>query len=343
MKRNSLLSIVFILLLSSCGRTGVVRPSATGTRFEVLVVMDDNYWSAPSGRALVALLDQDMAALPQPEPVMSIIHCNIAAFEDILKPTRNILITEIDPRFLSPKISYSKNKWSQPQSVVRIQAANDSVFEALIKSNGNNILNYFLSTERDRQIAIGKNYLNHKAMAEIDSMFGIQIDIPSELTKVVKGKDFYWITNDHHAIRKDMVIYSYPYTDINTFTKSALITKRDTVMKQNIHGEFDSSYMGTELKYFDPILRVISVNNSYTVEISGLWKMFNGASMGGPFYSHTRLDEMNQRVITAEGFVFAPGTKKRNHMRQLEAAIYTMKLPQEINAIKEVSIVADKK
>ena len=70
--------------------------------------------------------------------------------------------------------------------------------------------------------------------------------------------------------------------------------------------------------------------------------MFNGGSMGGPFYSHTRVDEINQRVITVEGFVFAPGTKKRNHIRQLEAAVYTVKLPQEINAIKEVSVVAEK-
>ena len=71
--------------------------------------------------------------------------------------------------------------------------------------------------------------------------------------------------------------------------------------------------------------------------------MMNGAAMGGPFYSHTRLDEINQRVITVEGFVFAPGTKKRNAIRQLEAAIYTMKLPQEINALKEVSVTAEKK
>lgn len=343
MKKNILLTIVVTLLLTSCGQTGVVHPSATGTKYEVLVVMDEASWKAPAGRALVALLDQDMPALPQAEPVMSIIHCNRSAFGDILKPTRNILLTDINPRFITPKIRYSKNKWSQPQSVVRIEAANDSVFEALIKSNGENILDYFITTERTRQIEIGKNYLNHKAMIAIDSLFGIQIDIPSELTKVIKGKDFYWITNDHHAIRKDIVIYSYPYTDVNTFTKEFLIAKRDTVMKHNIHGEFDGSYMGTETKHFDPILRIVNVNNTYCSELSGLWKMYKGASMGGPFYSHTRLDEINQRVITVEGYVFAPGVKKRNHIRQLEAAIYTVRLPQEINAIKEVSIVAEKK
>ena len=343
MIKNLALTFSLSILLFSCGKSGVVLPSATGTRYEILVVMDESSWKAPSGRALVALLDQDMKALPQAEPVMSIIHCTRSQFGDILKPTRNILITEISTRFDAPKITYASNTWSRPQSIVKIEAPNDSVFAETIKKAGDNILEYFLKTERNRQIEISKAYVNHKAIPEIEKMFGIQVDIPSELSKIVKGKDFFWATNNHHHIRKDMVIYSYPYTDKNTFTKAFLIAKRDSVMKANIPGEFEGSYMGTELKHYDPIFREINVNNTYCAELSGLWRMFNGGSMGGPFYSHTRLDEINQRVITVEGFVFAPATKKRNHIRQLEAAVYTVKLPQEINAIKEVSVVADKK
>ena len=37
-----------------------------------------------------------------------------------------------------------------------------------------------------------------------------------------------------------------------------------------------------------------------------------GDMMGGPFVSHAHLDEKNQRVVVAETFVYAPGTKKRN-------------------------------
>ncbi|MDO9633580.1 MAG: DUF4837 family protein [Paludibacter sp.] len=343
MIKNLALTFSLSILLFSCGKSGVVLPSATGTRYEILVVMDESSWKAPSGRALVNLLDQDMKALPQAEPVMSIIHCTRSQFGDILKPTRNILITEISTRFDAPKITYASNTWSRPQSIVKIEAPNDSVFAETIKKAGDNILEYFLKTERNRQIEISKAYVNHKAIPEIEKMFGIQVDIPSELSKIVKGKDFFWATNNHHHIRKDMVIYSYPYTDKNTFTKAFLIAKRDSVMKANIPGEFEGSYMGTELKHYDPIFREINVNNTYCAELSGLWRMFDGGSMGGPFYSHTRLDEINQRVITVEGFVFAPATKKRNHIRQLEAAIYTLKLPQEINAIKEVSVVAEKK
>lgn len=341
MFRNTVLIILSAILLSSCIKTGVVLPSATGTKFEILVVMDDSDWKAPSGRALIALLDQDMPAMPQPEPMMSIIHCQTKEFGDILKPTRNILLTEISPRFEKPKITYGKNTWSQPQSVVQIQAANDSAFVALINQYGNKILDYFLVTERNRQIAMAKSHLNLSAKKEIEAQFGIQVDIPMDLSKTVQGKDFYWATNDHARTRKDMVIYSYPYRDKDTFTKAYLIAKRDSIMKANVHGELDGSYMGTELVHDQPILREINVNDTYCVELKGLWRMFDGASMGGPFYSHTRVDEINKRVITVEGFVFAPGTKKRNHIRQLEAAVYTVKLPQEISAIGEVTVVAE--
>ena len=57
----------------------------------------------------------------------------------------------------------------------------------------------------------------------------------------------------------------------------------------------------------------------------GLWEM-EGDAMGGPFVSHSIVDSSRRRIIVAEGFVYAPGMKKRNLLRQLEASLYTLKL-----------------
>ena len=62
----------------------------------------------------------------------------------------------------------------------------------------------------------------------------------------------------------------------------------------------------------------------------GLWKMV-GDLMGGPFVSIARVDEANGRIVVAEGFVYAPETKKRNFIRKLEAALYTLRLSDEID------------
>ena len=65
------------------------------------------------------------------------------------------------------------------------------------------------------------------------------------------------------------------------------------------------------------------------METRGLWKMLDGEAMGGPFVSLTRLDPVNGRVVTAEAFLFAAGQKKRNALRQIEAILYTLAMPNE--------------
>ncbi|MDE5711841.1 MAG: DUF4837 family protein, partial [Bacteroides sp.] len=46
-----------------------------------------------------------------------------------------------------------------------------------------------------------------------------------------------------------------------------------------------------------------------------------------PYVSHVRLDRANQRIIVSEIFVYSPDKLKRNLVRQMEASLYTVKLP----------------
>ena len=69
--------------------------------------------------------------------------------------------------------------------------------------------------------------------------------------------------------------------------------------------------------------REFELNGRYTVEMKGLWNMQN-YFMGGPFISFTTVDEKRNRVVTVEGFTFAPKYDKRNYIRQLEAILYTL-------------------
>jgi len=334
---------LLVIALNGCISSDRTLPAVSGSQFELLVVMNDTAWKAPVGRQLSELFSQDMVGLPQSEPVLAVHQCNPVEFTDVLKPSRNIVFVEIGDKYTTTKISYGKDRWAYPQAVVRITAPDDTTLQSSLNQYGKFVVDYFVKAERDRQIAFNKSYINENAKAEIEKMFGIQIEIPQGISKAVKKNDFYWITNDQAGIRQDIVIYSYPYTDKKMFTKEALIARRDSVMKAYIPGELKGSYMGTELKYAEPVFNEIWINEGYCAELRGLWRMYNGAAMGGPFFSHTRLDEVNQRVITVDAFVFAPGHKKRNAMRQLEAVVYTTKLPHEINALKEVSVVATKK
>jgi hypothetical protein len=131
-------------------------------------------------------------------------------------------------------------------------------------------------------------------------------------------------------MRRDIVIYSYPYTNPKTFTAEFLNEKRDAVMSRLVTGSVEGSYMGTEYKFMPPQMRTILVQDSILAyEIRGLWRIQNGEAMGGPYVSHTRLDHINGRVVTAETFIFAAGQKKRNALRQAEAILYTLQLPED--------------
>ena len=64
-----------------------------------------------------------------------------------------------------------------------------------------------------------------------------------------------------------------------------------------------------------------------------------GDMVGGPFVSHIRLDEANNRVVVAEAFVYAPETSKRNYIRRMEASLFTLRLPGEFDEPAEASLM----
>lgn len=341
MKAKLLIFSTLILCLSSCTNSGRTLPAVTGTQFEVLIVVNDTVWNSKVGHELNYIFGQEMPGLPQAEPLMDVHQCSPIEFTDVLKSARNVVMVEVSDKYTTTKIKYGKDAWAYPQAIIKITAPDDTTLLASLANYGKNLSDYFVKAERERQIEFNKSYVNDQAKNEINKLFGIQIDIPKGISKSTSNKkDFYWITNDQAGTRLDIVIYSYPYTNKSMFTKDALLAMRDSVMKANIPGELKGSFMGTERKYAEPEFNEIWINDAYCAELRGLWKMKNGASMGGPFYSHSRLDEENQRIITVDAFVFAPGKNKRNAMRQLEAVVFTTKMPHEINALKEVSVVA---
>jgi polyphosphate kinase len=75
------------------------------------------------------------------------------------------------------------------------------------------------------------------------------------------------------------------------------------------------------------------VQGGFALEARGLWRM-KGDFMGGPFVSHSRVDTVNNRVVTAEIFVYSPDKMKRNLVRTMEASLYTLKLPAKSNELE---------
>ncbi len=362
---NSHLSFAVVIIFSACcilltgckGAQGGTKVSATGTIYECLVVIPNRPLANPQqvvsasayAENIATLYDlvkstmaEDMPCLPQMEPYFKLTQVSPAAFDDLLKPTRNILIVEIDAeRFTHTKAKYSIDYWSHPQAVYRIQAPDDESFVSYWNEHGEQIRDWFIDQEMRRQIAFYHASTNKDARAAMQRSMHADMLIPEDYMlirdTVFEDIHFVWCCNNKGPLRRDLVIYSYPYTSTKQFDLEALNKKRDAVLGKMISASVEGSYMGTEYKVFPPQAKVLQ-DNPYTVEVRGLWKIYNGEAMGGPYVSHSCLDEINQRIVTAETYILAPGQKKRNELRKAEAILFTLQLEQQMNQLDEVTI-----
>lgn len=328
------------VLLTACKSSGRTLPSANGSIYEMLVVIDKALWEGETGDSIKACLGADMPCLPQMEPYFTLSQVSSQLFDDFLKPTRNIFYLDINPaRYTQSKVKYRKNVYSQPQAVCLIQSPSAEEFMEVFNKEKLAIRQWFVLEEMVRQGRFYRNYKTTDTREAVQRRFGCDISVPADYLLVRDSADFVWCVNDGGSLRRDLVVWSYPYTSEDQLTEEALLRKRNEVLGRNIGGQLAGSHIGTEYKHFPPQYNAINVNGRWCAEIRGLWKMLDGEAMGGPFVQHTRVDELHGRIITAEVFIFAPGQKKRNPLRQAEAILYTLRLPQEINQLQEVEVV----
>ncbi len=327
MKKYLFLALAALCMLG-CGKNERLLTSATGSIYECLIV-SPNAVKAP----LCEVMEADMYGLPQMEATFTVTHVTNAQFDDFLKSTRNILFIDINPnKYTFVKVLKSRDVWSKPQAMIRIQAPSDEALLDYWSANGESLREWFVREELARQIRFYRANTNKDARACLNEQ-GYDLLIPEDFITVQKG-DVLWCCNNKGPMRKDIVVYSYPYTAQEQFSCDSIVAMRNTILGQLVSAQVEGSYMGTEYKHFPPVTRQVpalrdSVGGFYAMETRGLWKIYNGEAMGGPFVILTRLDQVNGRVVTAEVFLFAAGQKKRNAMRQLEAILYTLQMPNE--------------
>jgi len=220
-----------------------------------------------------------------------------------------------------------RDRYAKNQLVMVMNAPSIESIVEHMQTHPTSIIDYFNQVEIDRMINIYSSQYSSLVMKHVKKAFDIQIKVPADMNSYRDTTNFFWASNDAKIGRTDLVVYTFPYKDKNTFTADYLIAKRDSVLKQNILGVFPNSYMKTQ-KIGITYTPLTLSNGKYCGELRGLWEM-QGDMMGGPFVSHIRLDEKNNRIVVVEGFVFAPETNKRNYIRRIEAALYTLQLPGE--------------
>ncbi|MDR2041385.1 MAG: DUF4837 family protein [Tannerella sp.] len=339
MKASIVISIWGFLLsmtLASCNffsssSGSVVR--ATGVPYEVVVVADHSLWNDAVGNKIKDELQRTVPGLPQAEPSMRITHVDPADFNGIMTYVRNILMVEVDPsRYTKVSFNTEKDRWSSGQVVVHVTSPEKAMLHDYLEQHPGQLVDYYTKVEMSRMAQVLRKTHSTWIENKLKEKFGIVLYVPEEFGSYKDSTDFFWSSNNANTGRMDIVVYTFPYTDEQTFTKEYLVARRNSMLGANIPGSFPGSHMATDTNNVS--YTATTQRGKYCGVLRGLWQM-EGDMMGGPFVSYARVDETQNRVVVAEGFVYSPETDKRTYIRRLEGALHTLLLPGESDAQEE--------
>ena len=289
------------LLLTSCGLTGKNRkkPASTGQPYEIVLEGDTD-------SIVTRILTEDVPALPQPEPLCKLIQVKKGKTKGSYLLVRTRIIVNITDKDFAVKLSHDEN--AAPQNIIRINA--HSVQQLRERLNGEKLRQIVDEAELKHlaeMISNNPSKQNEEMQEEVKKTFGLDMKIPVSMNASKKAKDFIWISNNASTGMQNLLVMKVKSEErrmknlnafhVNVNDKAQI----DSILRTNMPGETDSMYMTI------PVLLE-----------RGLWEM-KGDAMGGPYVMH-RIH--NLYVI---GFVYAPEMKKKILIKQLEAAISTIK------------------
>ncbi|MCQ2606560.1 MAG: DUF4837 family protein [Bacteroidales bacterium] len=313
------IAYIFIctLLFTAC-KGGFGGTSMTGEPGDLLVVINDEYKNSEVGEKVNEILSEEDFGLTQSEAPFSVVLISRNNFTKTFRSFRNILYLEVDKKYTKSQIKYKKDLWAQHQAFASLSVPNSEELLAILEARHDNLIEYFVQSEIERYQQLYRQAKNQIVEQAVYDNLGVYISIPEGYGVNKIADNFMWISLESKAHSQGLLIYKRPYTDTAQFNKTSLLNYRDSVTKAHIPGPTDGSYMTTE--YVIPIRQDIGkfVNDDYTVQLRGRWRVENDF-MAGPFTSYSFCNPEKNTIVTIEGYVYYPNKEKRNFMRQLQA------------------------
>jgi hypothetical protein len=315
------------IILCSCGNDKPGKPHSSGKTAELIVVTNTKEeWSGKTGQAIQDFFNQEYQILPQPEPLFEMANIPLGNFEEtaMFQAHHNIFIVDIDDSKGKAAIEVRKNVWAIPQRVILITAPSEEVFVEFFNEKKATLLNVFTACEHERLIDSFNKFKNKEVAGEIKKDFSIEIEIPEGFYIAKKTADFMWVRKETKQFSQGFLFYRYDFTDTVAFEPGRIIAFRNSLTEEYVPGPTESSFMKVSEEYMPVISKRIDFNGFFAVETRGLWEVENDF-MGGPFINYTLVDEKRNKVLTVDGYVYAPNAPKRDLLIQMESIIYSLK------------------
>jgi len=321
------------LLLISCGDDAgkIALQRFSGAPADVVLVIDDAYWNGASGDMLKEAFSQPYPMLPQYEPRFNLHSFPKHKFSQMLRLNRTVIVADIEDneRNLETRASQQDNKWAKGQTVYTIHARTEADFISEFNKVGYKIIQDISAKDRDRIEGYIRSVESGVIRADLKKELALELTLHKDFTTAKSGKDFMWLRRERvdylsgipHDVLMGVIVYTYPYTSDSLFGRKSMLAHRDSIVGNTIRSS-NNTPMVTEPR-LPAELDTSDFHGHFSVLMRGLWK-FNDPIMGGPFVSLSVVDEKKGRMITVDGYVFAPKFDKRNYIMELEAILYSL-------------------
>ena len=296
-------------------------PGVSGKSGEIIVVIDKGVESSALGETLLGALREEYPMLPQVEPKFNAHPIPYAAFSDLFKVHRNIILVKVSPEFKETKMLRQNDVWAAPQTVLNVVGNNADSMAAYIEKYERLFTATFENAELARNVGNIKKYEERKLGERVNKKFGVKLAFPRGYTLRRDAESFLWISYETENTSQGVLLYAYPYAQKTLPDQPTMVAKRNEFLKKFVPGTLKGSYM-TTVAEAEPLRSLERIDGYTFAALRGLWEV-NGDFMGGPFVSYTLLDEAAERCFVMEAYVYAPKSDKRTYLRQTDAVLKT--------------------
>ncbi len=334
-------------------------PNASGENNEMLLVMDSTKFKGKIGRSLVETYSSFITGLPQPETKYDLRFIKPRKFNNILKYAKNIVIAftlegkSIDSEILRKNFNNEslhkiendsslfyfvrRDQYAKGQLILYLFSKTDEDLHKKIEKNKSSLLKFF-DDELDKRVSreiFSKTEKNISQKIEKDHNIKVKIPFGYDLAKniISENMNFFWLRQLDPEYEKNIYVFydDYSKTKIDGLNKIFHATEPDVYPLRNfISKKFlidsEKSNIFMDIQSIFPInYEKINLNGNLAVISKGLWKL-SDISAGGPFQSITVYNKKLDRIYYIEGYVYAPGSKKREFMQEISSILKTFEL-----------------
>ena len=312
MKKTAIILFFLITALSCSDNQQKLLPASSGNINNISVVTNDELWEGAVGEVIRENFGRPIYGLPQIEPIFSLSHIPSKVFSGFATKSRTILKIDVSE---NEGVFNFKNTYASPQRIIQITANSPDKIIEIINENLNSIYSTMYFNEiQEKQRRISKNLNKTQA---IKKNTGVSLKFPSAYRVAKADTNFVWIRRDIETGSVNLFIHRQ-----TNLTEQSIIEKRDSISKIYIPGPVENTYMSTDLIY-TPNTQEINVGGKQVFETRGLWEI-EGQFMAGPFLNF-QIKLGDDDFIMLDGFVYSPGSTKREYIFELEAIMRSLK------------------